>query len=89
MATATDMDGQAIGRLDLLPEQAVALADLPVASSSSRRDEYRCECGHVLRVLGVGRHRVYFELGDMRLDDPVMNRACPECGRGLPGKNLT
>lgn len=89
MATATDKGGQAIGRLDHLPEQAVALPDHPVATSSGRRDEYRCECGHVLRVFGVGRHRVYFELGDTRLDDPVMNRACPQCGRGLPGKNLT
>ena len=52
-----------------------------------RRAEYRCECGHVLRVFGVGRHRVYFEPADARLDDPVMNRVCPECGRGLPGHN--
>jgi hypothetical protein len=49
--------------------------------------EYRCECGHILRVFGGGRHRVYFELGDEGIDDPVMNRVCPECGRGLPGKN--
>ena len=48
---------------------------------------YRCECGHVLRVFGVGRHRVYFELGNERLDDPVMNRVCPACEGGLPGKN--
>jgi hypothetical protein len=49
--------------------------------------EYRCECGHVLRVSGGGRHRVYFELTDARLDNPVMDRACPQCGHGLPGKN--
>ncbi len=49
---------------------------------------YVCpECGHVLRVFGLGRHRVYFELDDERLDDPVMNRVCPVCGHGLPGKN--
>jgi hypothetical protein len=48
---------------------------------------YRCECGRVLRVFGGGRHRVYFELGNPRLDDPVMNGACPQCGQGLPGKN--
>jgi hypothetical protein len=49
---------------------------------------YSCpECGHVLRVSGLGRHRVYFELGDERADDPVMNRVCPACGHGLPGKN--
>lgn len=49
---------------------------------------YSCtECGHVLRVSGLGRHRVYFELGDSSLDDPVMNGVCPACGHGLPGKN--
>jgi hypothetical protein len=52
------------------------------------RSTYSCpDCDHVLRVFGGGRHRVYFELGDERLDEPVMNRFCPACGRGLPGKN--
>ena len=45
------------------------------------------ECGHVLRFTGLGRHRVYFELTDERADDPVMDRVCPACGHGLPGKN--
>lgn len=48
---------------------------------------YRCACGHSLRVSGLGRHRIYFELSDERLDDPVMNGVCPACQRGLPGKN--
>ena len=56
------------------------------ASGSPRRDAYRCECGHALHVYGGGRHRVYFELEDTSFTDPVMNRVCPECGRGLPGK---
>ena len=52
------------------------------------RTIYSCpECGHLLRVSGLGRHRVYFEPGNTGLDDPVMNRVCPECGRDLPGKN--
>jgi hypothetical protein len=34
------------------------------------RPAYRCECGHVLRVFGGGRHRVYFALGDLHSDDP-------------------
>jgi hypothetical protein len=52
------------------------------------RGMYTCpECGHLLRVSGLGRHRVYFELTDERAEDPVMNRVCPECGHGLPGKN--
>ncbi len=51
------------------------------------RPPYRCPCGHVLRVSGGGRHRVYFEFDDSRLDEPVMNRVCPACGHRLPGKN--
>ena len=59
----------------------------PPAKPDSR-PAYTCpDCGHALRVSGGGRHRVYFELGDQRLDEPVMNRGCPACGRGLPGKN--
>ena len=58
-------------------------------AGAGRTGEYRCECGHVLRVFGRDRHRIYFELANARLDDPVMNRACPACGRGLPGKNAT
>ena len=51
------------------------------------RRTYNCpECGHVLRISGLGRHRVYFELDDERSEDPVMNRACP-CGHPLPGKS--
>jgi hypothetical protein len=45
------------------------------------------ECGHVLRVSGLARHPVYFELDDERSYDPVMNRVCPECGHCLPGKS--
>jgi hypothetical protein len=52
------------------------------------RLSYSCpECKHVLRVSGLGRHRVYFELDDERAGDPVMSRVCPRCGYGLPGKN--
>jgi ribosomal protein S27AE len=59
----------------------------PPANPQSRR-AYTCpDCGNVLRVSGLGRHRVYFELDDERSDHPVMNRVCPECGHGLPGKN--
>ncbi len=53
---------------------------------ADQEPSYRCECGCVLRIFGGGRHRVYFELDNHRLDDPVMNGACPQCGRGLPGK---
>ena len=58
------------------------------STSLDPRTTYSCpECGHVLRVSGLGRHRVYFELDDERSEDPVMNRVCPVCEHGLPGKN--
>jgi hypothetical protein len=51
------------------------------------RPPYTCpECGHTLRVTGLGRHRVYFEFDAEGSDDPVMNSVCP-CQHGLPGKN--
>lgn len=66
----------------VIPPQVPAPATRP-----ARESEYRCECGQSLRVFGVGRHRVYFEPGPTQLDAPVMDRACPACGHGLPGKN--
>ena len=45
---------------------------------------YRCPgCGHVLRVSGLGRHRLYFD----RPNILVMNGVCPVCRDSLPGKN--
>jgi hypothetical protein len=70
---------------------SAALIAPPERSAHSEQTDrgpvYRCGCGHVLKVFGGGRHRVYFELGDSRFDDPVMNRVCPACGCGLAGKN--
>jgi hypothetical protein len=61
---------------------------LPPPANPQLRPSYSCdECGHVLRVSGLGRHRVYFELDDKRSDHPVMDRVCSACGHGLPGKN--
>jgi len=67
----------------------ITLPERPAPAANSRsRPPYSCpECGHVLRQSGLGRHRVYFELDDERSDHPVMDRVCPECGHGLPGKN--
>jgi ssDNA-binding Zn-finger/Zn-ribbon topoisomerase 1 len=60
----------------------------PPAAKPQLRPPYTCpECGHLLRVSGLGRHRVYFELDDKHADQPVMDRVCPECRHGLPGKN--
>jgi ribosomal protein S27AE len=65
---------------------ATLIAPLEPLALNSRRTDTCAQCGHVLRVSGLGRHRVYFEL-DERADHPVMNRVCPACGHGLPGKN--
>jgi DNA-directed RNA polymerase subunit RPC12/RpoP len=78
MATATEQ--RPAGQHTADPES-------PFAALPTHRDDYRCECGHILRVSGSGRHRVYFEPTNTELDDPVMDRACPECGRRLLGKN--
>jgi hypothetical protein len=51
------------------------------------RTIHRCECGRLLRVFGGGRHRVFFEPGDVALADPVLTGVCAGCGRRLPGKN--
>jgi ribosomal protein S27AE len=49
---------------------------------------YSClRCGHVMRVSGIGRHRLYFEL-EADSGDAVMDRVCPACGEGLPGKSV-
>ncbi len=60
----------------------------PPRANPRLRPPYTCaECGHLLRVSGLGRHRVYFELDDERSEDPVMDRVCSACAHGLPGKN--
>jgi predicted RNA-binding Zn-ribbon protein involved in translation (DUF1610 family) len=51
------------------------------------RGDYTCpRCGHFMRVFGGGRHRIYFERDNAKLDDPIMDGVCPKCGLGLPGK---
>lgn len=64
-------------------------AATPISPTVDRRGEYRCQCGHVLRVFGSGRHRVFFEPANASLHDPIMNGRCSSCGRGLPGKRAS
>jgi hypothetical protein len=54
--------------------------------AASGQREYACPCGHLLQVFGGGHHRIYFEPASRRLDNPIMNGLCPQCGLGLPGK---
>ena len=78
----------ASGTLIASPERLVPPERPAPSAKLDPRRTYGCpECGHVLHMSGLGRHRVYFELTDELLDDPVMNRVCPACGHGLPGKN--
>jgi hypothetical protein len=70
------------------PERCVPPERLAPSAKLDPRRTYGCpECAHVLRVSGLGRHRVYSELTDEPVGDPVMDRVCPACGHGLPGKN--
>ena len=76
----------------IAPEQPSATPGAPPVTPGKSnepdpRRAYSCAgCGYV-RVSGLGRHRVYFECSDERSHDPVMNRVCPACGHGLPGKS--
>jgi hypothetical protein len=53
------------------------------AHESSRRREWRCQCGQEYVVSGVDRHRVYWPAGASP-DDPVLDLVCVECGAPLP-----
>jgi hypothetical protein len=77
MATATQSTSPAPSRVER-PSDA--------STNGSTRQEHRCECGHVLRAVGNGRHRVYSEPGVSGAASAIINRGCPECGRPLPGK---
>lgn len=93
MSTATQTERTVVhnaGSVRAAATSAAIKSGAGVAEAGDAREryrEYRCECGHAMRVSGGGRHRVYFELMDVRLTDPVMDRKCKLCGRGLPGKN--
>ena len=82
-----------IGATVIAPESPPATQSAPLATPGKSikpdpKRTYSCPgCEHALRVSGLGRHRVYFECGDERSHDPVMNGVCPACGHGLPGKS--
>jgi hypothetical protein len=70
------------------PAETEPVAASKESSTPDSRRTYSCpECEHVLNVSGLGRHRVYFELGGQRSHEPIMDRVCPVCGHGLPGKS--
>ncbi len=63
------------------PRQGVIVPD------DEHGSRFTCTCGTALRRSGGGRHRVYFPLEEHTLTTPMTTRACPACGRQLPGKN--
>jgi hypothetical protein len=44
--------------------------------------EWQCVCGQKFRVVGEGRHRVFW-LPDAPPSEPVLDDRCPNCGRPL------
>jgi hypothetical protein len=62
----------------------ISPSEQPASRRPGSGPSYSCPgCGHVLRVSGLGRHRLYFD----RPNALVTNGICPVCGRGLPGKD--
>lgn len=52
------------------------------ASPEVPEQRWTCACGAAYRVVGSGRHRVYWPLdGEQR--EAVMSSECPNCGRPL------
>ncbi len=70
------------------PAAPEVTSETPAATQvADKRGDYTCpQCGHFMRVFGGGRHRIYFERDNAKLDDPIMDGKCPKCGFGLPGK---
>lgn len=58
-----------------------------IAPADEHGSRFTCACGNALRTFGRGRHRIYFTLEEHTLTTPITTRACPACGRQLPGKN--
>jgi len=49
---------------------------------------WSCQCGQAYRVSGEGRHRIYW-LPDAAVSDPVTDGRCANCGRELPGDQVS
>jgi hypothetical protein len=45
---------------------------------------YRCSCGRLFQVYGLGRHRRYYQPDDGQWRRPVVARTCTSCQRQLP-----
>jgi|tagenome__1003787_1003787.scaffolds.fasta_scaffold16907664_1 hypothetical protein len=52
------------------------------AGSADAHESLTCACGAQYRVVGTGRHRVYWP-ADADERGALMSSECPECGRSL------
>jgi hypothetical protein len=52
------------------------------SDSAPSQEPVTCACGARYRVVGTGRHRVYWP-ADADERDALMSSECPECGRRL------
>jgi hypothetical protein len=58
--------------------------DLQPATNLAART-WRCGCGADYRIVGSGRHRIYWPL-QAPPDQPITDGRCAQCGSALPGK---
>ncbi|MGO9977531.1 MAG: hypothetical protein ACLP01_33010 [Solirubrobacteraceae bacterium] len=77
-------DGVNSGGEAMAREMTIALTEPPVRFDVT---SFTASVGTCSASSAVGRHRVYLEPTDARLDDSVMKRLHTVRTRGLPGKN--
>jgi hypothetical protein len=64
----------------LLRRRGTAAAPPPPRAAER---EWTCACGQAYRVVGEGRHRVFWR-ATAGPDEPVLDGECPACRRRLP-----
>jgi hypothetical protein len=64
---------------------AATLEQQPAAGAEALPPHrYRCSCGRLFQVYGLGRHRRYYQPDDGQWRRPVVARTCTSCQRQLP-----
>jgi len=73
------------------PEDLRAAPGSPPSQEAATKlvqEEWTCQCGQAYRVSGEGRHRIHW-LPDAPVSDPVTDGRCANCGRELPGDQVS